>query len=96
MAVRGHFDTGNGWSFRPVGDISVIPQFGDTEQDYTVKNNRGISDALSGQFAGDFVTKARLGLEIEKDNTTVSLDYGFARGDIDESHTVNATVRFLF
>lgn len=96
VAVRGHFDTGNGWSFRPVGDISVIPQFGDTEQDYTVKNNRGISDALSGQFAGDFVTKARLGLEIEKDNTTVSLDYGFARGDIDESHTVNATVRFLF
>ena len=96
VAVRGHFDTGNGWSFRPVGDISVIPQFGDTEQDYTVKNNRGISDALSGQFAGDFVTKARLGFEIEKDNTTVSLDYGFARGDIDESHTVNATVRFLF
>ncbi len=96
VAVRGHFDTGNGWSFRPVGDISVIPQFGDTEQDYTVKNNRGVSDALSGQFAGDFVTKARLGFELEKDNTTVSLDYGFARGDIDESHTVNATVRFLF
>ena len=96
VAVRGHFDTGNGWSFRPVGDISVIPQFGDTEQDYTVKNNRGVSDALSGQFAGDFVTKARLGFELEKDNTTVSLDYGFARGDIDESHTVNATVRFIF
>ncbi len=96
VSVRGHFDTGNGWSFRPVGDISVIPQFGDTEQDYTVKNNRGVSDALSGQFAGDFVTKARLGFELEKDNTTVSLDYGFARGDIDESHTVNATVRFLF
>lgn len=96
VAVRGHFDTGNGWSFRPVGDISVIPQFGDTEQDYTVKNNRGVSDALSGQFAGDFVTKARLGFELEKDNTTFSFDYGFARGDIDESHTVNATVRFLF
>ena len=96
VAVRGHFDTGNGWSFRPVGDISVISQFGDTEQDYTVKNNRGVSDALSGQFAGDFVTKARLGFELEKDNTTVSLDYGFARGDIDESHTVNATVRFIF
>ena len=96
VAVRGHFDTGNGWSFRPVGDISMIPQFGDTEQDYTVKNSRGVSDVLSGQFAGDFVTKARLGFELEKDNTTFSFDYGFARGDIDESHTVNATVRFLF
>ena len=96
VGVRGTFETGGGWTFRPVGDISVAAQFGDTEQNVTVRNSRGASDVVNGQFAGDFVTNARLGFELEKDNATIGVNYGFSAGEIDRSHSINATVRFLF
>lgn len=96
VAVRGTFETGGGWTFRPVGDISVAAQFGDTKQDVTVRNCRGASDVVSGQFAGDFVTNARLGFELEKGHVTIGVNYGFSAGEIDRSHSINANVRFLF
>ena len=74
----------------------MAAQFGDTEQNVTVRNSRGASDVVNGQFAGDFVTNARLGFELEKDNATIGVNYGFSAGEIDRSHSINATVRFLF
>ena len=96
VALRADYLTASGWNWRGTGDISVIPQFGDTEQDVTVYNSRNVDDVITGEFTGNFVTRAKLGFEATKGMTTFGLDYGFATGDSIESHQVNAKIRFVF
>ncbi len=96
VALRADYLTASGWNWRGTGDISVIPQFGDTEQDVTVYNSRNVDDVITGEFTGNFVTRAKLGFEATKGMTTFGLDYGFATGDSIESHQINAKIRFVF
>ena len=96
VALRADHQTDSGWNWRGTGDISVIPQFGDTEQDVTVYNYRNVDDVITGEFTGNFVTRAKLGFEATKGMTTFGLDYGFATGDSIESHQINAKIRFVF
>ena len=56
VAVRGDFVAEGGWTVRPVADLTVIPQFGDTEQDTRVTGTSGATDEVTGQFTGDFAT----------------------------------------
>lgn len=86
----------NAWALRPHADLTVIPQFGDTEQDIKVKTGV-FTDTVSGDVAGDFATKATFGVQATKDNTTVGARYGFTAGDLGRrDHAFKVEVRYAF
>lgn len=86
----------NGWTVRPHADLTVIPQFGDTEQDIKLKTG-AFTDTVSGDVAGDFATKATFGVQAMKDNTTVGARYGFTAGDMGrQDHAFKVEVRYAF
>lgn len=86
----------SGWTVRPHADLTVIPQFGDTEQDIKVKNGE-FTDAVNGDVAGNFATKATFGLQAMKNNTTVGARYGFTVGDMGrQDHALKVEVRYAF
>ena len=66
VAVRGDIMTASGWNVRPQADLTLIPQFGDTEQKTKLSNFNGVSDKLSGEFAGKFGTNINLGVQADK------------------------------
>ncbi|WP_370829890.1 ESPR-type extended signal peptide-containing protein [Parasutterella sp.] len=80
VAVRGDIMTVSGWNVRPQADLTFIPQFGDTEQKTKLSNFNGVSDKLSGEFAGKFGTSVNLGVQADKGPTTFGVRYGFTAG----------------
>ena len=80
VAVRGDIMTASGWNVRPQADLTFIPQFGDTEQKTKLSNFNGVSDKLSGEFAGKFGTSVNLGVQADKGPTTFGVRYGFTAG----------------
>ena len=97
VAVRGDFQTQNGWNVRPQADVSVIPQFGDTKQKTKLTNANGVSDRLSGEFAGRIGANVNLGVQADKGNATVGVRYGFTggtKGKADHAFKVEARFRF--
>ena len=96
VSVRGEFNTQNGWNVRPQGDFSVIPQFGDVEQTTTVQNVRGVTDDVTGEFAGKFVTKTSLGVQAQKGQWNLGVEYGMTAGDSTQNHAIKAKVKFSF
>ena len=96
VAVRMDKTLDNGWTVRPHADLTVIPQFGDTEQDIKVKAG-AFADTVNGDVAGNFATKASLGLQATKNNTTVGARYGFTAGDMGrQDHAFKLEVRYSF
>lgn len=96
VAVRMDKTLDSGWTVRPHADLTVIPQFGDTEQDIKVKTG-AFTDTVSGDVAGDFATKATFGVQATKNNTTVSTRYGFTAGDMGrQDHAFKVEVRYAF
>ena len=96
VAVRMDKTLDNGWTVRPHADLTVIPQFGDTEQDIKVKVG-AFADTVNGDVAGNFATKASLGLQVTKDNMTVGARYGFTAGDLGrQDHAFKVEVRHAF
>lgn len=75
IGVSLRFDhlTQSGWTIRPTADVTVMPQFGDTEQKTTVKGTSGAGDEVTGEFAGSFVATGTVGLQVENQK-------GFAAG----------------
>ena len=96
VAVRMDKTLDNGWTVRPHADLTVIPQFGDTEQDIKVKTG-AFTDTVSGDVAGDFATKVTFGVQATKNNTTVGARYGFTAGDMGrQDHAFKVEVRYAF
>lgn len=96
VAVRMDKTMDNGWTVRPHADLTVIPQFGDTEQDIKLRTG-AFTDTVSGDVAGDFATKATLGVQASKGNTTVGARYGFTAGDMGrQDHAFKVEVRYAF
>ena len=96
VAVRMDKTLDNGWTVRPHADLTVIPQFGDTEQDIKVKVG-AFADTVNGDVAGNFATKASLGLQVTKGNMTVGARYGFTAGDLGrQDHAFKVEVRHAF
>ena len=96
VAVRMDKTLDNSWTVRPHADLTVIPQFGDTEQDIKVKTG-AFTDTVSGDVAGDFATKATFGVQATKGNTTVGARYGFTAGDMGrQDHAFKVEVRYAF
>ena len=97
VAVRGDIMTASGWNVRPQADVSLIPQFGDTEQKTKLSNFNGVSDKLSGEFAGKFGTNVNLGVQADKGPATIGIRYGFTggtKGKADNMFKLEARYRF--
>lgn len=56
----------------------------------------GFNDVFDLEKRHAALESSSLGFELEKDNATIGVNYGFSAGEIDRSHSINATVRFLF
>ena len=96
VAVRMDKTLDSGWTVRPHADLTVIPQFGDTEQDIKVETG-AFSDTVSGDVAGEFATKATFGVQATKNNTTIGARYGFTAGDMGrQDHAFKVEVRYAF
>ena len=97
VAVRGDIMTVSGWNVRPQADLTFIPQFGDTEQKTKLSNFNGVSDKLSGEFAGKFGTNINLGVQADKGPATFGVRYGFTggtKGKADHAFKFEARYRF--
>ena len=98
VAVRGDFVAEGGWTVRPVADLTVIPQFGDTEQDTRVTGTSGATDEVTGQFTGDFATAISVGFQVESQkDTTIGFRYGLTAGEEGrKDHQLKFELRKLF
>lgn len=100
IGVSMRFDhvTESGWTIRPSGDITLTPQFGDTEQDTKVKGTGGATDTVTGEFTGNFAATFSLGLQAESSsNTTVGVRYGLTAGqEGKQDHSLKLEFRKLF
>lgn len=97
VAVRGDIMTVSGWNVRPQADVTVIPQFGDTKQKTKLSNFNGVSDKLSGEFAGKFGTNVNLGVQADKGPATFGVRYGFTGGTKGKAdHAFKFEARFRF
>ena len=97
VAVRTDIATASGWNIRPQADVTVIPQFGDTKQKTKLSNFNGVSDKLSGEFAGKFGTNVNLGVQADKGPATFGVRYGFTggtKGKADHAFKFEARYRF--
>ena len=97
VAVRTDIATASGWNVRPQADVTVIPQFGDTKQKTKLSNFNGVSDQLSGEFAGKFGTNVNLGVQADKGQATIGVRYGFTggtKGKADHMFKLEARYRF--
>ena len=97
VAVRTDIATASGWIVRPQADVTVIPQFGDTKQKTKLSNFNGVSDKLSGEFAGKFGTNVNLGVQADKGPATIGVRYGFTggtKGKADHMFKLEARYRF--
>ena len=97
VAVRADIATASGWNVRPQADVTVIPQFGDTKQKTKLSNFNGVSDKLSGEFAGKFGTNVNLGVQADKGPATIGVRYGFTggtKGKADHMFKLEARYRF--
>ena len=97
VAVRTDIATASGWNVRPQADVTVIPQFGDTKQKTKLSNFNGVSDKLSGEFAGKFGTNVNLGVQADKGPATIGVRYGFTggtKGKADHIFKLEARYRF--
>ena len=97
VAVRTDIATASGWNIRPQADVTVIPQFGDTKQKTKLSNFNGVSDKLSGEFAGKFGTNVNLGVQADKGPATFGVRYGFTGGTKGKAdHTFKFEARYRF
>lgn len=97
VALRGDIATGNGWNIRPQADLTFIPQAGSTDQRTTLTDVNGISDRISGEFAGNFGTNVNLGVQADKGGVTLGFLYGFTGGSKGKAdHTLRLEARWRF
>lgn len=79
VAVKGNIDAANGWKFKPTADIAYVGTFGDTSaKTHTKVGAAKMSTDLDVWTKN--VGRARVGLEVAKDNLSVGLTFGGARG----------------
>lgn len=98
VAVRGDFDTAAGWTLKPWGDVTVMPQFGETQTKTTITAaGIGIPEEMTGDMTGHFVAAGTLGVIAEKGAFSAAASYGYAGGsDGRGDHAANVTLRYRF
>ena len=97
VAVRADKQLDNGWNIRPHADLTVIPQAGDTDQKVSVTGTHGMSDDVSGDYAGHFNTQMTLGVQADKGKATFGARYGLGvGGDGKQDHQFKVEFRYQF
>ena len=79
-------------------DLSVVPQFGDTEAEQTVRGvNTHVADTTRLSYADELVSELRLGGSMRFGAMAFDLTYGASLGDVrDLSHEFNLNAKILF
>lgn len=98
VAFEKSFSTASGWTVTPLADITVTPQFGDTDYETTVTGiGTGVSQGVTADMAGDVTGRVLLGVKAGTQNVELGAHYGFTAGDAgrqDHSFGVNFLYRF--
>ena len=80
VAVKGNIATTSSWQVKPVADVAYVRTFGDTN----VRTDTGVGAAKMATNLDVWsknVGRGRVGLEVSKDNLSVGLSFGGARGN---------------
>ena len=98
VALEKTFATASGWEVAPYADVTLIPQFGDTDSTTTVKGvGTGVSNNVSSDFAGTFAGQLSLGIFAGKDAFTFGARYGLTAGNAGrEDHVFSLSARYAF
>ena len=75
LSVEKTFDMGNDWKLKPVANVSVSYNMGDTDTDFTSSFVGLAGDKLKAEIIDDFTYGAGAGLSLTKSNTA-SIDAG--------------------
>lgn len=75
LSVEKTFDMGNDWKLKPVANVSVSYNMGDTDTDFTSSFVGLAGDKLKAEIIDDFTYGAGAGLSLTKNNTA-SIDAG--------------------
>ena len=75
LSVEKTFDMGNDWKLKPVANVSVSYNMGDTDTDFTSSFVGLAGDKLKAEIIDDFTYGAGAGLSLIKSNTA-SIDAG--------------------
>lgn len=75
LSVEKTFDMGNDWKLKPVANVSVSYNIGDTDTDFTSSFVGLAGDKLKAEIIDDFTYGAGAGLSLTKNNTA-SIDAG--------------------
>ena len=88
----------NGWTVKPMADITFVPQFGETtSQTKVTLPGTSVSDMNTAEFAGNFATTATFGVEAEKGDYSVGMQLGMTKGQNGKTDAnFMAKVRYQF
>ena len=75
LSVEKTFEMGNDWKLKPVANVSVSYNMGDTDTDFTSSFVGLAGDKLKAEIIDDFTYGAGAGLSLTKSNTA-SIDAG--------------------
>lgn len=98
VSVEKAFATASGWNVVPSADVTVAPQFGDTEYDTTVTGvGTGVSQAVSADMAGNVLGRVAFGVKAENGASSFGAYYGFTAGDAGrQDHAFNLSFSYRF
>lgn len=87
----------NGWIFKPSLDLAVVPAAGDVKNRTTVKvPGVGASADMSTRIMDDVTFQGGLGLNLQKDNLSMGVNYTLQASEHTTDHGVFATFRYEF
>ena len=98
IGYRQDFLFDSGWIIRPKLDLAVIPQFGNIKQKTKVEGiTNAIEDTVNGEFTGHIGYSAKVGIQADKKDWTVGINFGYTGGDKGRSdHFVKVEARWRF
>ena len=98
VSVEKAFATASGWNVVPSADVTVAPQFGDTEYDTTVTGiGTGVSQAVTADMAGNVLGRVAFGVKAENGASSFGAYYGFTAGDAGrQDHAFNLSFSYRF
>ena len=88
----------NGWTVKPMADVTFVPQFGETKSQTTISlPGSTVSDLYNAEFTGNFAATATFGVDAQKGDYNVGMQLGLTKGDNGKADAnFMAKVRYQF
>lgn len=98
ISVERAFGSASGWNVVPTADVTIAPQFGDTEYDTTVTGiGTGVSQVVTADMAGNVLGRVAFGVKAENGASSFGAHYGFTVGDAGRrDHAFNFSFCYRF